>query len=120
MTVRCESGVAMLEGACGVEDAEALLTCLLSGGATAVDVSKATHLHAVVQVLLALAPAVAGVPADPFLRRFIVPALTGADDTSPSGTAASQDPGPGGASVPGGIPAGRGTERQPEALRGDR
>jgi hypothetical protein len=78
MTVRLDGGVAWLEAACGVEDAEALLTCLLSSGASVVDVSNATHLHAsVLQVLLAFGPTVAGAPADPFLRRFIVSALTG-------------------------------------------
>lgn len=73
MSVRIEQDGVWLEGICPVEEAETLLKALLEGAAW-VDLSRAGRLHtAVVQVLLAGTVAVAGVPSDPFTRRYLMP-----------------------------------------------
>lgn len=78
MTVRIEDGIVHLEGDCPVEDAETLLEALLADAAAPVDWSGCETLHsAVLQVLMAVAPALRGTPADPFLRRWVAPALPG-------------------------------------------
>ncbi|MGA0605153.1 hypothetical protein ACO2Q0_04055 [Phenylobacterium sp. VNQ135] len=82
MTVRRDGDVAILEGACRVEQAE-ILAGLMSGGVQAVDVSRCTALHAAVaQVLLAWRPAIRGAPDDAFLRDRLLPALTSVEATS--------------------------------------
>jgi hypothetical protein len=78
MSITLDGHVVRLEGDCAVESAEALLTLLQGDLARAVDVTRAGHLHtAVVQVLLALRPALVGQAVDPFLKTWIVPALAG-------------------------------------------
>lgn len=78
MSVRLEGKVVRLEGSCRVEDAEPLLALLQADGERVVDLTEAEHLHAaVLQVLLALQPAMQGDVEDPFLRAWIIPALQG-------------------------------------------
>lgn len=73
MSVHAEGNRIRLEGRCRVEDAEPLLRQLLEIEAPVVDLSAATQLHtAVVQVLLAARPEIAGTPADPVLARWIL------------------------------------------------
>jgi hypothetical protein len=67
-----------MEGACRVEDAEPLLGWLQADMGRVVDLTGAEHLHAaVLQVLIALRPALRGAAKDPFLRDWITPALMG-------------------------------------------
>ncbi|WP_201833884.1 hypothetical protein [Microvirga zambiensis] len=76
MSVRLDGNVIILEGACRVEDAEPLLGWLQADRDRMVDLSNAEHLHAaVLQVLMALRPAVSGPAKDPFFRDWISPAL---------------------------------------------
>jgi hypothetical protein len=77
MSVRLDGNVILLEGPCRVEDAEPLLRWLQADGGRIVDLSAAEHLHAaVLQVLMALRPAIRGTAEDAFLRDWIAPALT--------------------------------------------
>ena len=76
MTVRVDEDIVHLEGACPVNDAEPLLAALQVIPAVIVDVSTVTRLHlAVVQLLMASRATIRGVPADPFLRDFVLPQL---------------------------------------------
>ncbi|HEY8381019.1 MAG TPA: hypothetical protein VIL09_02605 [Microvirga sp.] len=76
MSVRLDGTVVHLEGPCRVEDAEPLLALLQADGKRVVDLSAAEHLHAaVLQVLLALQPALQGAVEDAFLRTWIIPTL---------------------------------------------
>ncbi|WP_159717446.1 hypothetical protein [Geminicoccus flavidas] len=76
MTVRLVGDVIRLEGACPVEEAEALLALVQERPDRPVDLSGCRHLHgAVLQVLLAFRPRVQGQSEDPFLRDWILPAL---------------------------------------------
>lgn len=85
MTVRREGATIHLEGACPVEEAETLTTLLDAGGAWTVDLSACREMHtALVQVLLRYRPAVLGEPADPFLSRLVLPALTRAGPPDPT------------------------------------
>lgn len=75
MTVRVDDGVIVLAGPCPVEDAEPLLRAL-QDGAAAIDLTAATRLHtAIVQLLLAARPSIVAMPAEPFLRDLLLPAL---------------------------------------------
>lgn len=88
MSVRLDGTTIRLEGPCRVEDAEPLLGWLQADRQRVVDLTEAQHLHAaVVQVLMALRPAIRGIPKDPFLRDWIHPALTGEGpaDREPAG-----------------------------------
>lgn len=77
MSVSLESDIIRLEGACRVEDAEPLLMLLRENPCRTVDMSGAGLLHAaVVQVLLALRPAIAGTVSDPFVAMWLMPLLT--------------------------------------------
>lgn len=77
MTVRQDGSTIHLEGACPVEEAEALTAILETQGPWTVDLSGCRQLHtALVQALLTYRPAVRGAPADPFLSRLVMPALT--------------------------------------------
>ena len=70
----------------GSSDATAeILTGLLDGpGAWTVELSACRQIHtALVQVLLRYRPAVHGEPADPFLSRLVLPALTRAGAPAP-------------------------------------
>ncbi|WP_243369615.1 hypothetical protein [Microvirga solisilvae] len=76
MSVRLEGPIIILEGVCRVEDAEPLLRWLQADPGRTVDLSGADHLHAsVLQVLMALRPALKGSPRDPFIRDWVVSAL---------------------------------------------
>lgn len=77
MTVRLAGdGTIQISGDCAVEEAETLLGLLLARPDAVVDWSGCHSAHgAVVQLLLALRPPVAGPPEDAFLRRWIAPLL---------------------------------------------
>jgi hypothetical protein len=78
MSVRLDGNVIILEGPCRVEDAEPLLGWLQADRGRMVDLAGAEHLHAaVLQVLMALRPAIQGEAKDAFLRDWIAPALMG-------------------------------------------
>lgn len=71
-----------LAGSCPLEDAEELLRLLLDRPGRTVDWSACDMAHtAVIQVLLALQPAMTGSPVSHFLRTWIVPHLRGRDTT---------------------------------------
>ncbi len=75
MSVRFDDGRIFLEGRCGAEDAETLLTLLLDHRDAGVDASAATRLHlAVVQLLGALAPAIVALPPDALLAKLLMSA----------------------------------------------
>jgi hypothetical protein len=75
MTITLEHDMIRLQGHCGVEEAEQLLG-LLQSGAVRVDWSGCTGLHtALVQLLLAAGQVPDGTTDDPFLARFVLPAL---------------------------------------------
>jgi len=68
MTIRYLKKYAALEGHVSVEDAENLAQWLQKQTSPAVHLGKCEHVHgAVLQVLLALRPRIAAVPADPLL-----------------------------------------------------
>jgi len=70
MTVRSQDGQIILEGRCRVEDAEALLTALQQQPDGVVHLDKAETIHsAVVQVLLAAKPRIAGASKHDFLTK---------------------------------------------------
>jgi len=74
--IRDADGTIRLDGDCGAEDAEALLRHLGADPGAAVDWRGCTRAHtAVVQVLMALRPAVLGPPADDFLQAHVAPLL---------------------------------------------
>jgi len=76
MSVRIADGVIFLEGRCRIEEAETLLGYLLEDADRPVDLSACDALHsAVVQILMATRPAIAGKPADPFLCAYVLPLL---------------------------------------------
>ena len=71
MTVRSQEGRIILEGRCGVEDAESLLGALQQSPHADVELEAAENLHtAVVQVLLAIAPSLRGTSKHGFLVRY--------------------------------------------------
>ncbi len=76
MTIRIEDGVAWLEGACGVAEAEPLFVALAAGRVRSADLSACREVHgAVAQALLRFDVAITGPSPDPFLRDFVAPAL---------------------------------------------
>ncbi|OYV35649.1 MAG: hypothetical protein B7Z80_17730 [Rhodospirillales bacterium 20-64-7] len=76
MSVELQGDCIILAGRCRVEDAEALLGALQAGPGRTVDLSRCTALHtAVFQVLQAARPTLAGAPAEPGLRNWLMPAL---------------------------------------------
>jgi hypothetical protein len=76
MTVRICDNVIHLEGRCLVEDAEPLLLALQDHTGLAVDLENATRLHlAIVQILMAVRPAISGTSKDPIVARFLLQAL---------------------------------------------
>ncbi len=84
MTVTQSEDRIRISGAGRIEDAETLVALLRSGRDCIVDLAEAEVLHtAVVQVLLAFRPRMAGVPDDPFFRKWLVPTLTGGDSDEP-------------------------------------
>ena len=78
MSVSLDGSVIVLEGPCRVEDAEPLLGWLQADRGRVVDLGNAEHLHAaVLQVLMALRPAIRGAGRDAFLQDWVAPALLG-------------------------------------------
>ncbi|TGD95131.1 hypothetical protein [Methylobacterium nonmethylotrophicum] len=74
------NGLIRLEGACPVEEAEALAALLLARPGAGVEWSRCTGLHtAVVQVLLRLRPPLHGTCGDPFAARWLAPLLAPSD-----------------------------------------
>jgi hypothetical protein len=79
MSVRLDGHIIKLEGACRVEDAEPLLAWLQADRSRVVDLTGAEHLHAaVVQVLIAVRPALEGESRDLFIRNWLAPLIGGA------------------------------------------
>ncbi len=84
MSVALDGGVIRLTGDSRIEDAETLVALLQSHPGCRVDLTPAGRLHtAVVQVLLAFRPAVAGPAGDVFLDTWVLPLLAGKDATPP-------------------------------------
>jgi hypothetical protein len=77
---RSEDGSLLLEGRCPVEDAEPLLQLLQEMPQARCDWRPCTYLHtAVLQVVLAFRPVLAGPCGDPWVRQWIErPVQTGA------------------------------------------
>ena len=75
MTIqRNADNVIALEGHCGVEDAESLLQMLLATPAATVDWTHCEQLHtAVLQVILAARPRLAGPCGDPWVQQWVAP-----------------------------------------------
>jgi hypothetical protein len=78
MTVTLVGDQIRISGAGRIEDAENLVALLQGNNRRVVDLAEAEVLHtAVVQVLLAFRPGLAGLPDDPFFRTWLMPGLTG-------------------------------------------
>ena len=77
MSVTAEGGLVRICGAGRIEDAEALAALLEAAESPCtVDLSQAGHLHAaVVQVLLAFGPRLAGPAGDAFVNTWLLPVL---------------------------------------------
>ncbi len=76
MSVALDGGVIRLTGAGRIEDAETLVALLQAHPGCTVDLTECGPLHtAVTQVLLAFRPALAGQPADAFLKDWVLPLL---------------------------------------------
>jgi hypothetical protein len=77
MSVEMSAGKVVLRGRCGVEQAETLLSLLLShSGATVVLEAETIH-TALWQVLLAVQPSVEGEPLQPFCAQHVMPLIGG-------------------------------------------
>lgn len=77
MSVVLADNYIAIVGDCGVEHAETLLALCQGNSETPVDVSGAGAVHtALWQVLMVVSSPVVGMPADPFVRRWIMPILT--------------------------------------------
>ena len=76
MPVSYKKTVAVLEGVCAVEEAEGLLEWLLGHPRGKVNLKRCQHLHsALLQVLMALRPALSAPPEDPDMAAWLLPAL---------------------------------------------
>jgi hypothetical protein len=85
MSVVVEEDRVRLIGDCGIDDAESVMNYIQSEAGAQVDVSAATHMHAViVQILLAHKPLFTGVPSDTFLAAWLIPALSGGGVSRPT------------------------------------
>ncbi|WP_077147964.1 hypothetical protein [Sphingopyxis sp. KK2] len=70
MSVVHENGVIRLVGRCAADDAETLLNLLVDETDATIDASDVSKLHlAVAQLLLACAPRIRNLPADPMLAQ---------------------------------------------------
>jgi hypothetical protein len=70
---RHENGNIVLEGDCPAEDAETLLQMLQAAPGVPIDWTQCSQLHtAVLQVILAAAPALIGACGDPWVARWFV------------------------------------------------
>jgi len=71
---RLDDGTIALEGPCPVEDAEPLLQLLQATPGARCDWTRCGHLHsAVIQVILAVCPAMVGPCGDPWIEQWIAP-----------------------------------------------
>jgi hypothetical protein len=62
---------------CGAEEALELVDLLLKAERPTINLSRCSNMHAaLLQTFLAYKPAVSAEPAEPFLRRWILPILT--------------------------------------------
>jgi hypothetical protein len=78
VSVQLIDGQAQLRGDCMVEDAEALLRILQENPSSTIDIKDCGRIHmAVVQVILAAHRPVLSVPANPFVREWLLPQLLG-------------------------------------------
>ena len=78
MSVSFDGRAIVIAGECGAEEAETLLALVQSHPDAVVDIGQSGTVHtALWQVLLALSPRVIGEPANPFIRKWIMPALKG-------------------------------------------
>ncbi len=85
MSVRLDGNVIHLQGPCRVEDAEPLLSLLQADIERTLDLTDAEHLHAaVLQVLMALRPAIRGIAKDAFIRNWIIPPLMSENPLEPA------------------------------------
>lgn len=77
MTVaRSEAGAISLEGDCGLDDVEPLLSLLLEAPDAAIDWRSCRQAHtAIVQLIMASGRAILGPPDNPFLETLIEPLL---------------------------------------------
>jgi hypothetical protein len=76
MSVSLEGNAIHVSGPGRVEDAESLVALLQADRTRVVDLTRAGPLHtAVLQVLLAFRPAVAGPAGDPFVETWLMPLL---------------------------------------------
>lgn len=76
MPIRYDADLARFEAACTVEDALPFAEWLEATAAPRVDLSACTDLHtALLQLLLAVRPAMTAGPADVFLARWVGPVL---------------------------------------------
>jgi hypothetical protein len=83
MSIKCAGDAVLMEGVCPVEDAETLLH-LLQAGASHVDWTGCTHLHAsCLQVLLVAGLPVRGLPANAALARWVEPLFAAAGTAAP-------------------------------------
>ncbi|MDO9440349.1 MAG: hypothetical protein Q7T73_05615 [Beijerinckiaceae bacterium] len=77
MSVVREGDTISLVGACGVEEAERLVSLLQDHPDAVVDLSASGQVHtALWQALLALAPAISGEPGAAFARQWLAPLLS--------------------------------------------
>ncbi len=81
MTIRVgEDGAILLEGNCGVEDAETLVRFALADPSAVVDWSGCDRAHtAVVQILLATGAAIRGRSRSAFMNDWVGPLLAASD-----------------------------------------
>ena len=76
MSVTVEGDIVRLAGRCGAEEAEALLAALRDAPGRSVDLTGVERLHlALVQILMAARPSLAGKPGDAFLSRHVLSLL---------------------------------------------
>jgi hypothetical protein len=76
MSVELAGPVIRIIGNAPVEDAEPILAALHDDPTRSIDLTQAAHLHtSVVQLLLALRPAISGAPAYPFFVQHVLPRI---------------------------------------------
>jgi hypothetical protein len=76
MSVSLDGEIIRLVGRCHVEDAEPLLVLLQAGHGRTVDLSGSEMLHtAIVQLILAFRPPLAGDSAEGFVKDWVLPAI---------------------------------------------
>ena len=80
MSVEMSAGKVVLRGRCGVEEAENLLSLLLSHPEAAVVLEAETIHTALWQVLLAVRPSVEGKPLQAFCAHHVMPLIVGTGD----------------------------------------